>query len=136
MILTEYLTSLGHPLHVVVTGGRGFTNEVRIRWALEGLHAKYIIAHLAHGDARGADTIAGRVARSMGIEVQPYPVDNGVDGPWPAAGHRRNDRMLTNELFNKGGVDLVVAFPGGRGTAGCVKRADELHIRVWEVKPT
>ena len=128
----SYLESLTRPIHVVVTGGREYNDVARVRWALAGLHAKYRIARLAHGAARGADTLAGQVARGLGILVVEYPVDVAVDGPWPAAGCRRNVRMLEEE-WHPGPLDLVVAFPGGRGTMGCVRTAMEMGIRVWRV---
>src|SRR4051812_40652519 len=50
---------------------------------------------LIHGAARGVDTDMGIKAKIRGIKVVPVPVDQALDGPWPAAGHRRNWRMLT-----------------------------------------
>jgi len=52
---------------------------------------------VVHGGARGVDSIAGYVAKRLGLEVRAYPVDHALDGPWPAAGPRRNIRMLTSE---------------------------------------
>lgn len=47
-----------------------------------------------HGAARGVDSWADEVARAVGCRVEPVPVDTRIDGPWPAAGIRRNHRML------------------------------------------
>jgi hypothetical protein len=43
------------------------------------------------------------------------------------AGHERNARML--EL----GPELVVAFPGGRGTANMIARAERAGVEVMRI---
>lgn len=77
---------------------------------------------IVHGGARGADSIAGYVAELLKFEVRAYPVDHELDGPWPAAGMIRNERMLLAELE---GLDLGIAFQKdpilSRGTGGMVK---------------
>jgi hypothetical protein len=47
-----------------------------------------------------------------------------------AAGSIRNQRMLDAEKH----IDVVVAFPGGRGTADMVRRARAAGIHVLEIK--
>ena len=68
------------------------------------------------GCARGADTLGIEWAEARGIEVGRFPADWDTHGR--AAGPIRNQRML-----DEGKPDLVVAFPGGRGTADMVRRA-------------
>ena len=46
------------------------------------------------------------------------------------AGPRRNARMLA-----EGKPDLVVAFPGGRGTADMVSKARAAKVEVMEIAP-
>jgi len=86
---------------------------------------------LIHGDAEGVDRAMAARAAARGIEVIPVPVDHAQDGPWPAAGHRRNWRMLSTQR-----PALLVAFPGNRGTAGCVAAALRLGIPVlrWDAE--
>jgi hypothetical protein len=52
---------------------------------------------IIHGAARGADSLAGSVAEELGFTVRAYAVDHALDGQWPAAGPRRNARMLAAE---------------------------------------
>jgi len=78
---------------------------------------------IIHGDARGADTIAHVWAKYRGLEVQPYPARWKEYGK--EAGPLRNQEMLDSE-----DVDVVVAFPGGTGTADMVRRAKRDKIRV------
>jgi hypothetical protein len=66
----------------------------------------------------------------MGRRANRFPVKHATDGPWPAAGPRRNRRMLV--AFKP---DVVLAFPGGAGTASCCAVARELGIPVIEARP-
>jgi hypothetical protein len=50
------------------------------------------------------------------------------DGLGRKAGPIRNQRML-----DEGKPDLVIAFPGGRGTADMVRRAREAGVEVVEL---
>lgn len=60
------------------------------------------------------------------IYVDAYPVDIRVDGPWPLAGHKRNERMLTHSK-----AEVLIAFPGGTGTRSCTLWALGMGLRVW-----
>lgn len=50
-------------------------------------------------DSRGVqvsvDMIVDFVARGLGHKIERYPVNHGLDGPWPGAGPARNRRMLS-----------------------------------------
>ena len=63
-------------------------------------------------DASGADQLAGQWAKSRGISVKAYPADWKNLGR--IAGPIRNKKMLDEK------PDLLVAFPGGKGTANMV----------------
>lgn len=100
-------------MKVLVCGPRVWTDWKPIVEVLRAFPQGTIIVH---GDARGADKMAGAVARRLGFEVRPYPVDNAVDGPWPAAGVRRNIRMLKSEhpcMRDGCFVDVGIAFKLG-----------------------
>ncbi len=122
-------------MRIVTTGGREFADRELVRWALRLLRPDEV----AHG-ACGVET--DRVGRTTGTICGAdalvdedecagrhlpvcYQVDHAVDGPWPNAGPRRNQRML--DSFKP---DLVIAFEGGRGTADCCRRATKMGIRV------
>lgn len=125
--LATYLHDISRALRIVVTGGRDYADVERVALALGFLHARYVVQRVAHGGATGADEHAKVWARVARInEVVEYPAD------WKRLGRRagpaRNRLMLDEER-----PDLVVAFPGGRGTADCCAAARERGIRVWEV---
>lgn len=112
-------------IRVLVCGGRDFDDELLVLTVLLTLHNDHGIFCVIHGAARGADTLAGRVARELGIEVYEYPADWNAHGR--RAGPIRNEKML-----REGKPDLVVAFPGGIGTADMVNRAWKAGIKVMK----
>lgn len=81
------------------------------------------------GGADGADRIAERWCHSTGTPFMCFPANWEQWGP--AAGPMRNAMMIT-----QGKPELVVAFPGGRGTANMVRKAKSARIRVREVTLT
>lgn len=114
-------------MKVLVCGGRDFANVAFIWTRLDRLHAERPITELIHGGARGVDTIAGDWAKTKpGIKRWVCKAEWEKHGK--AAGPKRNARMLEWE------PDLVVAFPGGRGTADMVARARKVNIEIMEVE--
>ncbi len=75
---------------------------------------------IIEGEAIGADQCARRWAKARGVPVMPFPVDNATDGPWPAAGHRRNARMHRDGRPDRaiGFISGKVGSPLSRGSAG------------------
>lgn len=94
-----------------------------LRCTLDAIHAETAITEVIHGAAKGADTIGKLWAKRNGIKERPFPADWNQHGR--AAGHIRNQQML-----DEGRPDLVVAFPGGKGTAGMVEKAKSARIPV------
>lgn len=111
-------------MRVLVCGGRAFTNEGLLGSTLEKIPD---IKTIIHGGARGADSLAGLCARLNNIEEEVYYADWDTYGK--AAGYIRNKTMLED-----GKPDIVVAFPGGKGTAMMVKLAREAGVEVIEVE--
>lgn len=110
---------------VVVTGGRDFDDILAVVGAFHDYGPFDVVAH---GGARGADQLAASVARVNRIPTVEYAADWKAHGR--AAGPIRNREMLDH--FRP---DVVLAFPGGRGTSDCVKAARERGIRVIEIVP-
>ncbi len=111
-------------MRVIVCGGRDYADGPRF---VKEMHAHPVTA-IAHGGAKGADTLANAYALMIGIPVTEYPAQWGEFGK--GAGPIRNGRMLAD--FKP---DAVIAFPGGRGTADMVARAKAAGVRVIEVAP-
>lgn len=87
---------------------------------------------LIHGAATGADTLAENWARSREIDYSGNPARWKTEGN-RLAGPIRNGRMLGRALLLAQRLHddlMLVAFPGGTGTEGCVREAHRLGIRV------
>lgn len=113
---------------VLVTGGRRYTNRLRLYEALDRIDFAHGIKRIVNGGATGADALARQWANDRHIDCATYPADWRQHSR--AAGPLRNDMMLRMEL-----PEVVVAFLGGRGTADMVRRARTNDIRVIEIAP-
>lgn len=94
---------------VLACGGRNYLDRDRVWLVLDRVHARYAVAMLVHGAARGADTLAADWAADRGVPAKAFLADWNTFGK--SAGARRNKEML-----NIGKPHLVVAWPGGPGT--------------------
>jgi hypothetical protein len=113
-------------MRVLVCGGRDFSDAELLGAWLGGIHKDHGISCLIEGGAPGADTLARLFGEYAGIPVESYPADWTKHGR--AAGPIRNAQMLA-----EGRPDLVIAFPGGKGTADMVRKARIAGVRVAAV---
>jgi len=113
-------------LRIIVCGGRDYRDAPRIEETLTEIEmTRGSIYAVIHGNASGADTFAGAWARRHKIREWPVPAEWAKFGN--SAGPRRNKNMLGMS------PDLVVAFPGGKGTRNMVKQAQTAGVEVIEV---
>ncbi len=116
-------------MRVLVCGGRDFADNRLLANVLGTMHTMARnISVVIHGCAQGADTLAGAWARFNGVAEARFPADWATHKK--AAGPIRNRQMLAEAE-----PDVVVAFPGGRGTADMVRAAKAKGVRVVEVAP-
>ena len=117
------------PLRILVCGGRSFVDQALFdTWMdvwLQAIGAEAIL--IIHGGARGADQMADVWAKQHEVTCEVYPADWDAYGK--SAGPIRNQQMLER------GPDIVLAFPGGKGTADMVSRARKAGVMVAEMKP-
>lgn len=113
-------------MKALVCGGRDYDDRDTLFILLDRIHRQRHISIIVHGNASGADKLAGEWAHFRGRECIYYPADWKRHGR--AAGPIRNQRMLEAEK-----PDFVVAFPGGPGTADMKRRATEAGIEVIEI---
>lgn len=115
---------MGERMRVLVCGGRDFADVDAVNRELDRIHARTPISCIIEGGARGADYLASRwSARNDISEHARFPADWTLHGK--RAGPIRNQRMI-----DQGKPDLVVAFPGGSGTADMITRAKLAGLRV------
>lgn len=113
-------------MRIAVCGGRDLPPEkvalklgAMLNW---GVRVDCVI----HGAYRGADEGADLFAKRNGIKPLPFKADWRSFGR--RAGPHRNRKML-----REGRPHILIAFPGGDGTADCVAAADEIGIPVLRV---
>lgn len=122
-----------------VTGGRFFADLGLAHHVLAQLPADAI---LVHGGAPGADSVCGEWwadIHGRPVEVHPARWDDpcdqdcrhggrrpvlGMPDRCPAKGPRRNQEMVDS------GLDLLIVFPGGRGTADMRRRAETAGVPI------
>jgi len=108
---------------ILVCGGREFREIDYLNVTLDVLRPT--MAVLIHGCAPGADTLADLWAERNKVIVIRFPADWKRYGR--GAGPKRNAEMIKD-----GKPDLVVAFPGGSGTADLKRRARLAGIPILE----
>lgn len=109
-------------MKVIICGGRDYTDQTTGFKALDEIHAELNITHVIQGGARGADSIGAAWALERGIKCTAVLAD--WDRWGKSAGYRRNLDMANMK------PDMVLAFPGGRGTQHMINIAMLRNIPV------
>ena len=112
-------------MKILVCGGRKYDAPDTVFGALDRLRAAGCVDMVIHGGAKGADALAGRWAHDRGVQEVICPANWDRRGTW--AGPIRNSAMLLLQ------PDLVLAFPGGKGTEDMVRKAEAKGIRVQRI---
>ena len=114
-------------MRTIVCGGRDYANREHVyavldRWKQECDYGALVIIQ---GGATGADALARDWCASRKVEYANVPADWKAHGK--AAGPMRNAKMISDY-----DPKCVIAFPGGRGTADMVMKAQDakLFVRV------
>lgn len=117
-------------MRVLVTGGRDFAAYADRLWlydALNLIHSKEPIVEIIEGGARGADRAAHNWAlwrQGCGDQVKLTTMSADWERFGKGAGFVRNSQMA--EMA----PDIVLACPGGNGTAHMVSVAKAHRLRV------
>ena len=107
-------------MRVLVCGGRGFNDNAEVDRVLSAIQGATDV--IISGMAAGADFLAAQWAQAHNIELLQFPANWHKHGK--AAGPIRNQQMI-----DEGKPTIVIAFPGGRGTADMVERAKKAGIK-------
>jgi aspartokinase-like uncharacterized kinase len=114
-------------MRVLVCGGRDYERKLKVWKTLDDIHKETPIIFIIHGGARGADRLARDWSDANKVADIGFAANWGEHGR--AAGPIRNQQML-----DEGKPDLVIVFPGGRGTADMVRKARAAGIEVRTVE--
>lgn len=116
-------------MRVLVCGGRDYQDYNYVKTVLSALQVtRGQFTVMIHGDATGADALADRYARRHLIPVLAFAADWDTHGR--SAGPIRNQYMLEAAK-----PDLVVVFPGGKGTAGMMTLAKAAGVEILDARP-
>ena len=133
---------------VAVTGGRDVLPTNVERFALLRLLDALPCTTLRHGQASGVDDAVSRLLRNRpsAILVEAWPARWRPRGALDrSAGPRRSAAMLRGDPSDpsvewprsdyspRPRADLLIAWPGGPGTAGCIKAAERMGITVLRI---
>jgi hypothetical protein len=111
------------PKRVLVCGGRDYYHPHIVARVLDDVRQQLGHFELIEGGARGADRAAREWAQARQVPYLTVEADWELHGK--AAGPIRNRKMLRLQ------PDLVVAFPGGRGTQNMAHLAQQAGVQVW-----
>lgn len=114
-------------MKILVCGGRDYDDYDRLEDELNLLWRVHGDFTVISGMARGADSLAVRYAEDYDCPLEKFPADWDTHGR--SAGYIRNQQML-----DEGKPDLVVAFPGGRGTENMIKIARKAGVEVYKIE--
>jgi hypothetical protein len=103
-----------------------YANRNRIFEVLSALHRERGIEVILHGAASGADLLSVAWADKNGLPAIGFPANWAKDGK--LAGQRRNQKIIS-----EGHPHLLVAFPGGNGTAEMIRFAKSERLEIIEV---
>src|SRR5271155_2974515 len=116
---------------VLVTGGRNYSNMNHVRAKLDAEKPDFLIEG---GCPTGADKHAQNWAEDRGVHHAIVPALWNKLGK--SAGPARNSVMvmMLKALEGAGMECIVLAFPGGTGTASCVAIATDNELLVRKVE--
>ena len=106
-------------MRVIIAGGRNYKFTEADIDGLDFMHRHLGFSAVLCGMATGADMEGKQWAESRGIPVEEYPAKWNEFGR--AAGPMRNKEMAEN-------ADMLIPFPGGRGTENMIKQAMECNL--------
>jgi len=115
------------PFRLLVCGGRHFADEAFLRAHMNAAIGGRKNVVVIHGDAPGADRLADKIAREAGVPIVRFRAGWSLGR---RAGPLRNQRMI-----DEGRPDLVLAMPGGAGTADMLRRAMAAGVPTIQAVP-
>lgn len=108
-------------MKTIIAGGRDYRMTFGDLLHLDAYRRSLPITEVVSGAASGADACGENWARSRGVAIRWFMADWSTHGK--AAGPIRNQQMADY-------ADALIAFPGGRGTADMIRRAEKRGLKV------
>ncbi len=108
---------------MIVCGGRDYADRAFVFETLDAVVANGAEVHIIQGGAEGADALAREWAQDRCVPFTTFPANWRKFGK--RAGPIRNENMLAES-----DPHVVVAFPGGKGTADMIRRSVAVGVPV------
>lgn len=120
-------------MRVLICGSRTWSDVPTVNTVLQGIHCtRFGDPTIIHGAARGADEIAGDLARRQGWRVIEFPADWERHGK--RAGYVRNTKMLAEGNPNEVYAFVDKPLVESRGTSMMVRIAREAGVPTYVVE--
>lgn len=103
-------------MKVAFTGGRNYADRKMVQFVVDLLQATYVRSFAVGDCPTGLDRMVREIIPATQVDV--HRASWTLHGK--AAGPVRNRAMLDDD------VDVLVVFPGGKGTWDCVRQAREM----------
>jgi UDP-N-acetylmuramoylalanine-D-glutamate ligase len=112
-------------MRVLICGGREYDNWIVFKQEVNKVcgHTRPVIIS---GGAKGADFLARIYAKCYSLDYEEYPAN------WKKYGNRAGP-IRNQQMLDEGKPDLVIAFPGGRGTKDMISRARNAGVEIKEI---
>jgi len=124
-----FQTDKNRIIRIGVTGGRDYTNTAKATHVLDRAYSVFKDRmYLVVGDARGLDFICRNWADAT-LKPEQWSC---FYANWDLYGKKAG--ILRNEEMAKSGLDLLISFPGGKGTKHMTEYCRELNIKILEIK--
>lgn len=111
-------------IRCIIAGGRDFSDYALLKRKLDAIFANQDHVEIVSGAAKGADALGEQYAQERGWPVKRFPADWDLG---KRAGPLRNSEMVAYATH-------LVAFPGGKGTADCIKQATDAGLIVRVIR--
>lgn len=112
-------------IRVACTGGRDYNDQARVFRILDRLLSIRKDFVVVVGDAKGADNLVRQWCKVRNVPVEVFYADWKKHGL--GAGPIRNKEMLES------GLDMLIAFPGGKGTQNMISICKKVGIVVIDL---
>lgn len=111
---------------LLVCGGRDYKDQDRMNKVLSKIKKDWKEIEIIHGGASGADSLADDWARVHKVKRTPYYAK------WKTHG-KSADPIRNKQMLEDGKPDIVVAFPGGKGTENIIAIAEKAGVPVIKI---
>jgi hypothetical protein len=110
-------------VRVIIAGGRDFIPRIKhSRWLI-GKLSELEATEVVSGACSGADLFGESIAKLCFLPITRFPPDWNTHGR--SAGPKRNEEMAQY-------ADVLILFPGGRGTSDMKARAVKHGLNIVE----